>query len=85
MVALLLRAHDLYTKQIVAEALWRLAENNATNKDAIREAGGIPPLVALLSALDYGTRRNAVLALSNLANNNASNKDAIREAGGIRP
>ena len=34
--------------QQAAGTLWNLAANNTTNQDAIREAGGIPPLVALL-------------------------------------
>ena len=35
-------------KTYAAGALWNLAANHADNKAAIAEAGGIPPLVALL-------------------------------------
>jgi hypothetical protein len=58
---------------------------NATNEDAIREAGGIAPLVVLLGAgADSEAAGNAAGALMNLAVN-ATNKDVIREAGGIAP
>ena len=65
-----------------AGALWNLS--NATNEDAIREAGGIPPLVALLGAADSEAAGEAAGALMSLSVN-VTNMDAIREAGGIAP
>ena len=56
-----------------------------TNQDAIRAAGGIPPLVALLrTGAESMAAQKAAGALANLASN-TTNKDAIRTAGGIPP
>ena len=60
-----------------AGALWELARDGA--QDAIREAGAVPKLVALLDL----HMPNAVSALWFLARNHAGNRDAIREAGGV--
>ena len=61
-------------------ALCVMADNSA-NKDAIREAGGVPKLVALLDVAT--TRIDAAGALCGLANGNRADQDAIREAGGV--
>ena len=57
---------------------------DATNRVPTREAGGIPPLVALISTGTDGQKHNAAGALWNLAED-ASNTVPIREAGGIPP
>jgi len=60
-----------------------LAANNQTNQDAIREAGGLAPLVELLGAgAESMAAQKAAGALANLASN-STNKDAIRTVGGI--
>jgi len=68
-----------------AGALWSLSYDAETSKSAnvteIREAGAIPPLVALLHG---ATACNAACALCNLANEPAATS-AIRSAGGIVP
>ena len=52
----------------------------------VREAGGIPPLVALLGAgADSRAAESAAQALGQLGLFNAVNRAAIREAGGIPP
>ena len=60
----------------------------ALTQDAIREAGGVPKLVALLDVPETRgeTPSVAILALmtlKELAGDNSANKDAIREAGGV--
>ena len=66
-----------------AGALWYLARS-AANKEAIREAGGVPALVALLvCGPDCDVTFKAAAALWSLADSSAANKEAIREAGGI--
>ena len=54
------------------------------NLYAIRQAGGIPPLVELVKSGSDAQKEKAAGALENLADNNA-NRDAIREEGGIPP
>lgn len=71
--------------QQAAGALANLASNTTADQDAIREAGGIPPLVWLLSAgASSVAAQHAAGALWNLAAGNQANQDAIREAGGLR-
>ncbi|KAK9817850.1 hypothetical protein WJX72_003123 [[Myrmecia] bisecta] len=69
-----------------AWALVVLAFENPTNRAAIRDAGGLPPLINLLYA---GTStlavEGAVLALLNLCHDTPANQEAVREAGGIAP
>ena len=65
-------------------ALGNLACGNDSNKEAIREAGGIPLLVTLLTeGAESETVGNAANALRNLTCGSDSNREAIREAGGI--
>ena len=52
-----------------AEALRNLAWNNQANKNAIRDAGAIPPLVALIRSNDNLTKQAAIGALSCLDDN----------------
>ena len=77
----LLRDSDVKVRTNATVTLWNLSKN-AINRDAIREAQGIAPLIALLQ--DPNNRRNAAAALENLAINE-TNRDAIREAQGIAP
>ena len=72
--------------QDAARALRNMANDNVANKDAIREAGGVAPLVELLKAgAQSKAAEYAAGALCNMAIGNAANKDAIREAGGVAP
>ena len=68
-----------------AGALGNLAWNNTANRDAIREAGAIPPLVALVTSGAADGRQEAAGALHGLAWNNVANQAAIVAAGGIPP
>ena len=68
----------------VINALWSLAAQNEENQDAIRQAGGVPRLVAQLQ--NPGTSAvagHAAGALWSLAANNPSNQHAVRESGGV--
>ena len=69
-------------KLAAARALADLAREPA-NQDAIREAGGVDPLVALVREGTPEQQKWAAWALGNLANGNAANQDAIRAAGGV--
>ena len=77
------------TQENAAAALIHVTSTNtnaAAICDAVCEAGGIAPLVALLHAgAESPAARNAAAALQNLASDNAAIRDAIREAGGIAP
>ena len=69
-----------------ANALWVFADEDAANRDAIRGAGGIPPLVAMIESgsSSAGVRLHATGALGSIAYDNTENKVVIREAGGLR-
>ena len=71
-------------EQVAGVELPRRPRGNAANQAAIREAGGIPPLVALLTQGPNGGSA-AVEALRNLAYNNPANKVAIVAAGAVGP
>jgi hypothetical protein len=49
----------------------------------VRDAGGIPPLVALLAAWDIKVQRAAAAALRTLAFKNEDNKRQIAAAGAL--
>jgi len=73
------------TAQKAAGALANLAAGYL-NQEAIRQAGAVPQLVALLYAGEASeATQQAAGALRNLAANNSENKEAVREAGGIAP
>ena len=87
---------DATTRAVVE--LNRFIENSnptaASNRDLIRELGGIEALVTLLSCpstlppppYDWlETAANAAFMLRNLTHNNHRNQDAIREAKGVLP
>ena len=66
-------------KEGAAGALWSLSTSDE-NQDEIREAGGIPPLVALAKKGTVEQQKNASIALFNLMCNDECEM-AIREAG----
>ena len=69
---------------VAASALLTLSRTSDTALDAIREAGAIPALVALLHAgAESEAAERAADALWFLALDNPTNQDAIREAGAI--
>ena len=70
-----------------ADALGGLARNtHRVNQMAIRDAGGIEQLVALLHEQPIGeAATKAAGALKHLAFAYSANREAIREAGGIEP
>ncbi len=70
-------------KTAAANELAKRAVNEDTQA-AVREAGGIPPLVSLAKEGTAAQKEAAALALANVAKD-AQNKIAIREAGGIPP
>lgn len=74
--------HDVTIRRSAALALWNLSIDNEANRNVIRDAGGIPSLVRVLSDGDIETRRNAAGALGRLALNK-TNSNVIRDAGGI--
>eukprot|EP00435_Cladocopium_sp_Y103_P017605 s551_g4.t1 len=72
-------------KKKAAESLANLALKNDENKVAIAAAGGIPPLVALVTSGSDAAKTQAAFALRNLALKNDQNRAAIAAAGGIPP
>ena len=62
------------------EAMARLAR---THRDAVREAGGIPPLVTLLHSGTSEVQALTAAVLRDLASDNSANRDAILKAGGL--
>ena len=75
-------AEQQYQQKLhAAVALGNLA-HDASNQAAIREGGGIHPLVALANSNSSDHKKDAARALANLALD-ATNQMAIREAGGL--
>ena len=62
------------------EALARLARSH---RDAVREAGGIAPLVTLLRSGTPEVQAMTAAVLRDLASDNPANRDAILKAGGL--
>ncbi|KAK7249239.1 hypothetical protein SO694_00046264 [Aureococcus anophagefferens] len=79
-----LRSGDDAAKTAAARTLCNLAFQDY-NRDLIRYAGGVPPLVELVRDGSAEAKFEAAWALSILARNNAANKVAIAAAGGIAP
>eukprot|EP00192_Tetraselmis_astigmatica_P020972 CAMPEP_0117667308 /NCGR_PEP_ID=MMETSP0804-20121206/10885_1 /TAXON_ID=1074897 /ORGANISM="Tetraselmis astigmatica, Strain CCMP880" /LENGTH=276 /DNA_ID=CAMNT_0005475001 /DNA_START=59 /DNA_END=890 /DNA_ORIENTATION=+ len=76
----------LQEAEMGVRAIINLVCNNHENKEAVREEGGIPPLVTLTHLKhDNPITRWAVWATGALASNNPTNQDAIRAHGGIPP
>lgn len=73
-------------QKAAAGALWNLAYKSEDNRNVIRNAGAIPPLVRLLKSYQpEGMRREAARAISNLSCNNHANQVAIAASGAIPP
>ena len=70
------------TRQAAA-ALANLARDSTDNRVSIVSAGGIPPLLALMSSGSGGAKENTIEAIVQLANKSPSNQEAIAESGGI--
>ena len=68
-----------------AAALSEMARDNTETWGAIAKAGGIGPLLAMLSSRSSAAQSNGMAALAQLARNNADNQDAIARMDGIRP
>jgi hypothetical protein len=70
-----------------AESLQALAVKEPSNKNAAREAGVLPLLVAplLLLERDTAVAESCVGALQVLVRGNPDNRDAVRDAKGIPP
>lgn len=66
-----------------AAALANLARDSTDNRVSIVSAGGIPPLLALMSSGSSGAKENTIEAIVQLANRSRSNQDAIATSGGI--
>lgn len=60
----------------------RYLARNGTNKDTLREGGGIELLVGMLAGPEE-TAGRAAAALWSLSDNCPTNKDAVRECGGV--
>lgn len=80
----LLRLQDSNVAIQTATVIWNLAVDNRSSAEALREAGAIPPLVALLRRCDDSSVQ-AADALASLAAFSPTNRRAVRDAGGIRP
>lgn len=62
-------------------ALLNMSSSNPDNKEKMREADGISPLIELAMAEDFDLSDLARQLLDNLASNNAANRDFIMRAG----
>ena len=83
--ALVRLCHDPAAGGAAAATLANLSQADDSNDDRIREAGAIPPLVALLSGgPESEAAEEAALALSNLASDDEG-EAAVTEAGAIPP
>lgn len=82
----LLESEHAPTVENAAGCIEMLARDSG-NQSAIAGAGGIPPLVTLLTAAQASasTKDKAAGALGELAHENNKNKDSIVEAGAIKP
>ncbi|XP_002981351.2 U-box domain-containing protein 2 [Selaginella moellendorffii] len=79
-----LASTDLEAQRSAASELRVMTKNSIEDRNRIAHAGGITPLIALLSSGDAQTQENAVTALLNLSLNE-HNKAEIAEAGAIDP
>ena len=80
--ALPLLSHtDVLKRQEAATTLGLLGSRSIRNQDKIREQGGIPLFVALLSDIDTIVQERALLALHNLVLNNPLNQAVLRQNG----
>ena len=78
----------LHSKQPRAKAyaLWSLSLSiDASNQKIVSNAGGIRPLVHMLSALDRGVSEQAARAIKLLTHGNAETQQAVAAQGAIEP
>lgn len=78
----------LHSKQPRAKAyaLWSLSLSiDASNQKIVTNAGGIRPLVHMLSALDRGVSEQAARAIKLLTHGNAETQQAVAAQGAIEP
>jgi hypothetical protein len=68
-------------KEKAAGALWNLAHNTPSNREAIRDSGGIPVLVRLAKEGTVEQKTHATGALNSLASK--ASREAICDSGGI--
>ena len=73
----------LPTNKIACDFFCIVTAGNTKNRDTIRSAGGIGPLVLLASEGSAKAKAEATSALGGLAICNLDNQEAIREAGGV--
>ena len=66
-------------------AIQNLVRGNAQNRDVIREADGIRPLIAFLKSAASHDLEEALRTISELACDNRPNVEALRNAEGIPP
>lgn len=66
-----------------ADAITNLAHENNRIKHMVRDAGGIPPLVALLDSQEKKVQRAVASTLRTLAFKNSENKNQIVECGAL--
>ena len=77
-------AHGIDSYEDATKALWHLADSE-DNQTAIAKAGGIAPLVALLSSESEVTAEYAAAALRSLARDHTENQMILARAGAIGP
>ena len=73
-------SHKSDSYKYPTKALWHLAANE-DNQSAIAKAGGIVPLVGLLTSENEVTAQYAAAALQSLAQNNTENQKEKLKAG----
>lgn len=71
------------SQEQAAAALSNLARESTGNRNSIRDAGGIPRLLALLNSDSSKAKENAVSAIAELSFKNPANQTAISEANGL--
>jgi vacuolar protein 8 len=79
----MLYKEDIAAREQAAAAIANLAHESTANCTSIVEAGGIPPLLALLECDSVKAKENAASAITQLARGSRPNQDAITKAGGI--
>ena len=66
-----------------AAALANLARDSNENRTSIVDAGGIPPLLALMGSASNHARENTLQAIMQLTNRSKVNQEAVVTAGGV--
>ena len=74
---------DIAAREQAAAAIANLAHESTANCSSIVDAGGIPPLLALLESDSAKAKENSASAMTQLARGSRPNQNAITKAGGI--